>query len=107
MIDDSGSVGEPCTERMRPSEKKILNIQPGKEHAKEEETPNINFVTDEGNDGKSEKEELEDDTGLDSEQDDPTGKSCLNVITRIICNKYIIYFNSRTGRSRISKSPSI
>lgn len=73
MIDDSGSVEEPCTERMRPSEKKILNIQPGKEHVKEEENPNINFVTDEGNDGKSEKEELEDDTGLDSEQDDPTG----------------------------------
>ncbi|XKL67472.1 hypothetical protein PGB90_002963 [Kerria lacca] len=53
------------------SEKKMLNIQVDKESSTEDE-PAVIFIGDDSNQ-KSEKDEVEDDGGLDSEQDDPTG----------------------------------
>lgn len=71
-VNDPGSVGEPSTERTRSSEKKILNVHVDK-HLKDQEEPCVSFVSEDVGDGKTEKEEVEDDAGLDSEQDDPTG----------------------------------
>lgn len=73
IIDESDSTSSEQTPEKPKSERKILNVQiPGEKPSSSDE-PGLVLTGDESTGGKSEKEEVEDDTGLDSEQDDPTG----------------------------------
>lgn len=68
MVEDSASSESP--EKIRITDKKILNIPVEKESPTEESQ--IVFTSDTSG-GKSDKDEIEEDPGLDSEQEDPTG----------------------------------
>ncbi|KAK7580778.1 hypothetical protein V9T40_001407, partial [Parthenolecanium corni] len=68
LVEDSASSESP--EKIRITDKKILNIPVEKESPTEESQ--IVFTSDTSG-GKSDKDEIEEDPGLDSEQEDPTG----------------------------------
>ncbi|XP_065200529.1 lysine-specific histone demethylase 1A isoform X2 [Planococcus citri] len=74
IIDESDSTSSEQTPEKPRSERKILNVQiPSEKPSSSSDEPSVIFIGDESAGGKSEKEEIEEDAGLDSEQDDPTG----------------------------------
>lgn len=68
LVDDSPA--SESAEKVRIVEKKVLNVSGDKESSTEK-SPIL--LTSDTSGGKSDREEIEDDPGLDSEQEDPTG----------------------------------